>query len=102
MRANRTINRPMFEGISHSRQQWTWTVTMKIGSSGYCREMHVIASTGEGDTLCQGTAYGDVPPFCDVHRAMEVLATEAMLAAGEPTLWDRYPSHEIDLDRAML
>lgn len=97
----RTINRPLFEGKITSRRAWRWQVLIDIGSAGYATRMHVTAITGADDTMSQGIAYGDIPPFVDVHEVMELLATEAMLAASQQELFSEVPRVAVNVTAAL-
>jgi hypothetical protein len=75
---------------------------MEVASSGYVTEMHVEARHGAGTPdIMVGTARGAVPPFVDVHEVIELLATEAMLAATEVTLWGPSPTRHIDVSTCL-
>lgn len=97
MKRTRTPIPPIFQGPG-SRSRWHWTATMEINSSGYVHRMHVTAARTDDDgNPVVGTAQGEVPPFIDVHEVLELLATEAMLASTEPTLWDGAPARVVDV-----
>lgn len=101
MKRTRTPIPPIFQGPGGT-SNWHWTATMEIGPSGYVTSMHVVARRKVGpDDVMIGTAFGEVPPFVDVHEVLELVATEAMLASTEPTLWDNPPHRHVDVSSTL-
>lgn len=92
MRNRRTPSRPLFDLKRPIGNNWRWTVTYDVASSGYPIRCHVVSTKMPSDEGIVGTAECAVKLGDDLSEVIECLAIESMLAACEPQL-DGTPTH---------
>lgn len=95
MRNRRTPERPLFEVLRPNGAEWSWHVSYMVASSGYPTKCHVTAMRTAGEEELLGTASCAVSLYDDLREVIECLATEAMLAACQPTLGGETPHRNV-------
>jgi hypothetical protein len=101
MRKTRTEHPPVLRLRDEQWRRFSWTATIKIGSSGYATGLHVEAIYTSGEDTDHGFASCDLEPGDDLRIALEACAVEASLQCHEPVL-DGLPQRVAKVSRSAL